>query len=77
MNNNLDLAHEFPEYQDKIHYLKQSNNHFAKLFESYGNICKDIYKAEQRINLLSEQEEETLRRQRMRIKDQLFAILSS
>jgi len=27
-----DLVHEFPQFRDKIHQLKMSNAHFAKLF---------------------------------------------
>ena len=29
-----DLIHEFPEFKDKIHQLKTSNAHFAKLFDA-------------------------------------------
>ncbi|MCB0337985.1 MAG: DUF465 domain-containing protein [Bdellovibrionales bacterium] len=71
-----DLAHEFPEFQTKIHYLKQSDNHFAKLFVEYNDICKAILRAEKRIDLISDLEEETLRKKRLALKDELYAILT-
>ena len=75
-NEHLDLAHEFPEYQEKIRSLKNTDNHFKKLFEQYDQICKGIYRSEKRIELLSELEEEKLRKQRLVLKDQLYAMLS-
>ncbi len=74
---NHNLANEFPEYQDKIHYLKQSDRHFANLFEQYEDINKKIARSEQRIELMSELEEEVLRKERMKIKDELYQILSA
>ena len=73
--NHLDLAHEFPELKDAIHTLKTSDAHFSKLFERYGEINRQIVRAEQRVELMSEQEEETLRKERMLLKDQLYASL--
>ena len=29
-----DLAHELPEFKEKIHELKLSNRHFQKLFDN-------------------------------------------
>ena len=75
-NNHLDLAHEFPEFKDKIYQLKTSDGHFRKLFENYGEVCKSIQRSEQRVDLLSEVEEEGLRRQRLRLKDELVTMLT-
>lgn len=72
----LDLAHEFPEYHQKIHDLKVSDGHFKRLFEEYGDVSKAIYRSEKRIDLLSELEEEKLRKQRLALKDQLYSMLS-
>lgn len=72
----LDLAHEFPEYQQKIHDLKVSDNHFKRLFEEYSEVSKAIYRSEKRIELLSELDEERLRKERLTLKDQLYTILS-
>jgi uncharacterized protein YdcH (DUF465 family) len=32
-----DLLHEFPEYHDKIHQLKD-DSHFKKLFDEYNEL---------------------------------------
>lgn len=73
----LDLSHEFPEYQEKIHQLKLSDNHFKRRFEEYGAVCKAIYRSEKRIDLLSETEEGNLRKQRLSLKEELYSILRS
>jgi uncharacterized protein YdcH (DUF465 family) len=75
--NHLDLANEFPEFKEAIHTLKAQDAHFARLFSEYGELNRKIVRAEQRIELMSEEEEESLRRQRMHLKDQLFATLKA
>lgn len=72
-----DLAHEFPEYKDAIHSLKISNAHFKKLFESYHEITGAIYRAEQRLDVISEREEEDLRKKRLLIKDEIYSMLKA
>ena len=73
--NHHDLATEFPDYQDKIHYLKQSNGHFKSLAEKYAEVTKRIHRSEQRIDLLSEVEEEALKKTRLQLKDDLSSML--
>lgn len=70
-----DLAHEFPEFQDKIRYLRLSDGHFAALLEKYEEVAKRVYRAEERIELLSEEEEGQLRNERVRLKDELYEML--
>ena len=43
---NHDIAHEFPEHQEKIHSLKASDAHFAKLFTEYDEDNYEIKKYE-------------------------------
>jgi uncharacterized protein YdcH (DUF465 family) len=70
-----DLAKEFPEHQDKIHYLKLSDAHFRKLCERYEAIDKQIARFESRIELGAERDEEILRKERLIIKDQIYKTL--
>jgi len=72
-----DLAAEFPEFKEAIHELKMSNSHFLKLFDRYHELNRSIHRAEQRIDALSEFEEEKLRKQRLVVKDELYKILTS
>jgi uncharacterized protein YdcH (DUF465 family) len=70
-----DLIHEFPEYREKIQELKSADAHFRKLFDRYHAINKEVMGAEHRTQLMSEMEEETLRKERLSVKDQIYAIL--
>jgi uncharacterized protein YdcH (DUF465 family) len=74
-DNAHDLAHEFPEHKDRIHELKVSNNHFRSLFDKYHDLNKKIHRAELRIEILTEDEEELLKKERLALKDSLYAIL--
>jgi uncharacterized protein YdcH (DUF465 family) len=77
MSEHEDLGNEFPELKDKIHSLKISDPHFKKLFEEYTELNKAVYRAEHRIDLLSEDAEEHMRRERVHLKDKLFKILTA
>lgn len=69
------LAHEFPEYKDRIHELKVNNPDFAKLFEKYEDIDKEIYRIEMQIENTSDEYLEGLKIKRVKLKDQLYAML--
>lgn len=69
------LADEFPEFKDRIHTLKVGNPHFAKVLERWEALDKQIARAEARIELMSEDAEEELRRTRVRLKDELYEML--
>ena len=76
-NHHHDLSHEFPEFKDKIHTLKMNDAHFKKLAERYEDLDKKIVRAESRIELCSESEEEVMRKERLELKDQIFAMLNA
>lgn len=69
------LVKEFPEYKDKIHELKTSNPEFAKMFEKYEEIDKEIYRIEMQIENTSDEYTENLKIRRVQLKDQLYAML--
>ncbi|MCX7890054.1 MAG: DUF465 domain-containing protein [Rhodobacteraceae bacterium] len=66
-----ELAEEFPDKVETIHRLKMTDAHFARLAEEYHAVNRLIHRAEQRIDLMSEEEEEHLRRRRAHLKDQI------
>ena len=70
-----DLAHEFPEFKEKIHDLKVSDAHFRGLFDKYHEVNKLVMGAEHRTQPMSEDEESKLRKERMDLKDEIYAIL--
>ena len=70
-----DLVHEFPEYKDKIHEMKVSNPHFAKLFEEYDAADHEIRRIEQGVETPSDEYAEELKKKRVLLKDELYALL--
>ena len=69
------LVQEFPEYKAKIHELKISDPQFAKLFEKYEEIDKEIYRIEMQIENTSDEYVEGLKIRRVQLKDQLYTML--
>ena len=70
-----ELAEEFPSATDAIHDLKLSDAHFARLAEEYHTVNRAIHRAETLVEPISEQHEQELRRERMRLKDEIARIL--
>jgi uncharacterized protein YdcH (DUF465 family) len=70
------LVQEFPELKQKIHDLKMSDNHFKKLCEKYEEIDKAVARAEARTDLLSQEDENELRMQRTKLKDEIYHSLT-
>lgn len=71
-----DLRHEFPEFEEKIHNLKISDNHFKKLFDQYEEVNHKIHGLET-TEVYSDMELNQLRSERLHLKDQLYEVLTS
>lgn len=72
-----DLHHEFPEYNQQIHDLKVSNRHFARLFDEYHDLDREIRKFEQEVEATSDAHLEELKLKRVHLKDELYQILKA
>ncbi len=70
-----DLHHEFPEYKDAIHPLKTDNHHFAKLFDDYHRMNKDIRRIEGNDEPVTDVALEDMKKQRLKLKDELHSML--
>ena len=70
-----DLAHELPEFKDRIHELKMHDAHFARLFEQYNEVEHEVHRIEQGVENTSDDYLETRKRERLHLKDQLVAML--
>jgi uncharacterized protein YdcH (DUF465 family) len=70
-----DLIHEFPEYKDKIHELKTTNPHFAQLFEQYHEVEHEVRRIEEGNETTSDEYLEERKKERLNLKDQLYAML--
>ena len=71
-----ELTEDFPEYAEKISQLKQSDAHFAKLYEAYHEVNRQVHRAETDVEPTGDDEMEAMRKERMKLKDELYAILS-
>jgi uncharacterized protein len=69
------LHDEFPADAARISALKVSDAHFARLLKAYDAVNDKVHRAQTRIDLLTEAEEETLRKERARLKDQIASAL--
>ena len=72
-----DLHHEFPEYGERIHQLKLSDAHFARLFNEYDLLDHEIRRIELAGSLISDGEMDTLKLSRVHLKDKLYAYLKN
>ena len=70
-----DLHHEFPEYNDAIHVLKTGNHHFARLFDAYHRLNKDIRRIEENDEPVTDEALEDMKKLRLKLKDELHAML--
>jgi len=74
-NESPTLLQEFPEYSDQIHQLKMNDAHFARLFNEYDALSKQVHRIEQDIDKVSSLLEEKFKKERLALKDQLFSML--
>ncbi|MEZ5924707.1 MAG: YdcH family protein [Hyphomicrobiaceae bacterium] len=70
-----ELAEEFPELKDKIQKLQANDVHFAKLVSSYRALDREIHDVEEHEVNVSDETFETMKKQRLRLKDVLYAML--
>lgn len=70
-----ELSADFPEYVDKIHHLKISDNHFAKLMTEYHDVNREVHRIEVGEEHVSQFNEDDMRKKRMRLKDELYQYL--
>jgi len=70
-----ELAAEFPELKDRIHDQKMSNAHFSRLYDDYHNVNREVHRAEAAGLNISDEHYEELKRKRMVLKDELYAML--
>lgn len=70
-----ELAEEFPKQGAQIAALKLSDAHFAKLSEAYHTLNRAIHRAETDVEPTSDDNMQNMRRERLRLKDQIAAYL--
>lgn len=72
-----DLYREFPDLVGQIDSLKTSNPRFSRLLDDYDALDKQIFQFEKGQGELDAQALEELKRQRVKLKDDLFQMLKA
>ncbi|MDO8903576.1 YdcH family protein [Hydrogenophaga sp.] len=65
----------FPEYRDLITSLKHNDHHFTRLFDKHNDLDQKIKNMEDGIEQGGQAEIETLKREKLQLKDELYLIL--
>ncbi len=63
------------EYREEITLLKRENAHFAKIFEKHNALDDRIKTAETGGELLCDMELETLKKEKLKLKDEAYAMI--
>jgi len=63
------------EYRDEIHDLKQSDAHFAKIFEKHNELDQQVEDAEAGRTLLTDMELEVLKKEKLLLKDEAYKMI--
>ena len=65
----------FPEYRELISQLKHQDRHFQQLFDRHNALDQQIQNIEKHILPGTPQEIETLKKEKLHLKDQLYQVL--
>lgn len=71
-----ELHEEFPDKAERIHALKLSNAHFARLAEEYHEINRAVHRAETGVEPIDGLAETALRKKRAALKDEIARMLA-
>jgi len=70
-----ELAEEFPDQADKIHALRESNAHFAKLSDEYHALNREVHRGETNVEPMDDVHLEDLKKQRLALLDEINGFL--
>ncbi len=71
-----ELHEEFPDKLDALHTLKETDDNFRTLADRYHEVNRAIHRAETNVEPISPTAEEDMRKERVRLKDQIAAKLA-
>lgn len=74
---NHTLINEFPQLKDKIHALKTSDNHFARRFDEYNDLDREVRRLEGEGSPKADETMDELKRKRLTLKDELYQMLTA
>ena len=65
----------FPEYRELITELKRTDRHFLQLFDRHNELDHRIKNFETHVEHRTHEEIETLKKEKLHLKDQLYVVL--
>jgi hypothetical protein len=71
-----ELAEEFPSKIEAMRRLRETNAHFATLADRYHEVNRAVHRAETDVEPTSDAHMTEMRRERMRIKDEIAGMLA-
>ena len=71
------LGEEFPGQLDAIHALKATDERFARILVEYDEVNDRIHRTETRVEPVSDDHEEELRKRRLALKDAIASALAA
>lgn len=71
------LIEEFHEYKSVIHDLKMNNAHFRRLTHEYEGVDKSIFRAEQGIEIVNDDYLDSIKKERLHLKDLIYSLIVS
>lgn len=70
-----ELIDMFPDQADKIHELKAANGEFARIFDEYHEVTREIHRGETNVEPMDDFHLEELRKRRLQMLDRVAAII--
>lgn len=70
-----DVDHEFPEFSQLIHQLKDRDGRLAELLDEYERVNAEIVDIEENDRPFQEFQFEDMKKRRLKIKDEIYFIL--
>lgn len=70
-----ELHEEFPEFASKIRHLRETDGHFYRISNTYHEINRAIHRAETDVEPTDDFHVADMRKQRMQLKDEIYAML--
>lgn len=74
-NQSHDIGQEFPEYREQIHNLKTNDRHFARIWDEYHEVDRQLLRIEQELETPSDLIVEDYKKKRLMLKDEILSYL--
>jgi len=70
-----ELHREFPEFQDVMQVLRNSDSSFSKMFDEYHSLTNEVERLEEDDLPVADFTIEEMKKVRVRLKDKMYRIL--